>query len=548
MPMFFSNLCKIILISLTCLALFACGSNGSENNDNRTPESGITLKAVVGDKHVVLSWNVVDDVDSYDIHQAKESFGALSVDNYNTLTDYQKHSSITKHSTTITGLTNNSTYHFIVTATKDSSKTLFSNVVTAIPVLKAFNLNDTGITWGGNFSSGNQSFNHCSPTGFSTATVQDCHIGRDAQAVAGTLSKVGGGNAGFDFSKLSSVGTVLAIQNSTWSNSGSESAGTQWSCVRDNHTGLVWEVKTDDNGIHDKDNTYRWGGKTAIGKEHASKEGTYYSDWDNLVDGSNNAALCGFSNWRVPTKEELRSIVDYGRKDPSIDNHYFPNTSPSRSFWWSASPFDLLISDNNSAWYLNFSSGDDRFNDRKKEYHVRLVRSSQSVSLGPSATAPTGSEQTIKSYVNNEWQDSRYTLHNDGTVTDKATKLMWKVCSEGQNWSDTNGSVSCSSTTTTTYSWKGALEHVNSYTFAGHSDWRVPNIKELNSLVALDRYKPSINLSIFPNTPAKWFWSASPSLTSSHKGYAWRLGFELGNDSHGDRTLDNLLRLVRSNQ
>ena len=179
----------------------------------------------------------------------------LSVDNYNTLTDYQKHSSITNHSTTITGLTNNSTYHFIVTATKDSSKTLFSNVVTAIPkVLKAFNLNDTGITWGGNFSSGNQSFNHCSPTGFSTATVQDCHIGRDAQAVAGTLSKVGGGNAGFDFSKLSSAGTVLAIQNSTWSNSGSESSGTKWSCVRDNHTGLVWEVKTDDNGIHDKDN------------------------------------------------------------------------------------------------------------------------------------------------------------------------------------------------------------------------------------------------------------------------------------------------------
>ena len=76
MPVFFSNLCKIILISLTCLALFACGSeDGSVNNDNRTPESGITLKAVVGDKHVVLSWNVVDDVDSYDIHQAKESFG-----------------------------------------------------------------------------------------------------------------------------------------------------------------------------------------------------------------------------------------------------------------------------------------------------------------------------------------------------------------------------------------------------------------------------------------------------------------------------------------
>ena len=180
----------------------------------------------------------------------------------------------------------------------------------------------------------------------------------------------------------------------------------------------------------------------------------------------------------------------------------FPNTSSLRSVLVRLPRLLIcLIIDNNSAWrpLLHQLAITIRLSSIATEnIGVRLVRSSQSVSLGPSATAPAGSGQTIKAYVDNEWQDSRYTLHNDGTVTDKATKLMWKVCSEGQNWSDTNGSVSCSSTTTTTYSWKGALEHVNSYTFAGHSDWRVPNIKELNSLVALDRYKPSINLSIFP--------------------------------------------------
>jgi hypothetical protein len=51
----------------------------------------------------------------------------------------------------------------------------------------------------------------------------------------------------FDFTKLGSTGNVLNIQNATWraGGTGTEDAGTKWSCVKDNHTGLIWEVKTD---------------------------------------------------------------------------------------------------------------------------------------------------------------------------------------------------------------------------------------------------------------------------------------------------------------
>lgn len=67
-------------------------------------------------------------------------------------------------------------------------------------------LNDTGITWGGNYPNGN----NLDCTG-ETISEQDCSFGRDAEALAGTLTKVGGGNAGFDFTKLGADGSVLAI-------------------------------------------------------------------------------------------------------------------------------------------------------------------------------------------------------------------------------------------------------------------------------------------------------------------------------------------------
>jgi hypothetical protein len=255
-------------------------------------------------------------------------------------------------------------------------------------------LNDTGLTWGGDYPSGNNT----TCTG-ETIAAQDCSSGRDAglslaystftyAAGVGTTktAKIGGGVAGFDFTKLGSDGTPLTIQTATWTTGGlgTEALGTKWSCVRDNVTGLVWEVKTDagvadsdttDNNhtnIHHKDNTYRWGGKTAIGKNHASKEGDYYDDWTGLVDGTNNENLCGFNDWRVPTREELRSIVHYGKTNPTIDTNYFPNTIAT--YFWSSSPNAFFSS---NAWLLYFNYGYDNFNLRYNSYRVRLVRFGQ---------------------------------------------------------------------------------------------------------------------------------------------------------------------------
>lgn len=193
-------------------------------------------------------------------------------------------------------------------------------------------LNDTGVTWAGEYTYGNNT--NC--TSSTISSPQDCNNGRDA-----THNDNSDGHAGFSFTKLDVNGQPLADQSANY-------ATTPWTCVKDNVTGLIWEVKTNDGGIHDKDNTYKWGGITHLGDNY----GTYYNDWDSLVNGSNNENLCGFTTWRIATTNELISIVDNSRYSPSIDINYFPNIIDSN--FWSALP---LAFDDSRGWYVSFFYG-----------------------------------------------------------------------------------------------------------------------------------------------------------------------------------------------
>ena len=247
------------------------------------------------------------------------------------------------------GLTNGITYYYWIEATLDGiTQRSAEPISTTLPIGA---LNDTGIDWGGDYQSGNNS--DCSSN---ISAPQDCHHGRDADSSTNDDTD---GHAGFSFTKLDSNGNALAAN------------ATNWSCVQDNVTGLIWEIKTDDGGIHDKDNEYRWGGVSAIGHDSSNRKGAYYNDWDVLVNGANSNELCGFDDWRVPRREELHSIVDYSRNNPSIDLDYFPNTING---YWSASP-SAKYSDN--AWQFSFLSNTPGSSNRNFYLYVRLVRVGQ---------------------------------------------------------------------------------------------------------------------------------------------------------------------------
>lgn len=210
-------------------------------------------------------------------------------------------------------------------------------------------LNDTGVTWGGDHDTGANV--GCVSN---ISAPQDCHHGRDA-----TENDDSDGHAGFSFTKLDASGLPL------------DASAISWSCVLDNVTGLVWEVKTDDDGIHDWDNTYRWGGVSHLGTFGTE----FFDDWDTLVNGTNTETLCGFIDWRVPTNQELMSIVNNSRINPAIDLDYFPNTKDSfDSLYWTASPKAVT---NNAAWMVNFKIGETGDIGRSFSTYIRLVRSEQ---------------------------------------------------------------------------------------------------------------------------------------------------------------------------
>ncbi|WP_230661166.1 Lcl C-terminal domain-containing protein [Psychrobacter sp. I-STPA10] len=149
-------------------------------------------------------------------------------------------------------------------------------------------------------------------------------------------------------------------------------------CVKDKVTGLIWEQKTDDGGLRDKDNTYTWYNPDS--SKNGGSAGTQNggacvgSDCDTqaYIQALNAANYCGYNNWRLPKYEELRSIINYGygRDQPAINIEVFPNTQ-SKSYW-SSSP---VVSEVDGVWYVGFSSGGGYYRNKSNSNYIRAVRS-----------------------------------------------------------------------------------------------------------------------------------------------------------------------------
>ncbi len=140
--------------------------------------------------------------------------------------------------------------------------------------------------------------------------------------------------------------------------------------------------------------------------------------------------------------------------------------------------------------------------------------------------------------------DSQLQDNGDGTVTDGKTNLMWKQCSEGLEGAD------CATGAATMHTWAGALQTPSilnaSVGFAEYTDWRLPNVKELHSILEEQCYNPAINSSSFPNTASSYYWTGT--AYASNSSYAWGVGFYDGSASGNYRSGNRYVRLVRGGQ
>lgn len=139
---------------------------------------------------------------------------------------------------------------------------------------------------------------------------------------------------------------------------------------------------------------------------------------------------------------------------------------------------------------------------------------------------------------------SRFTDNENGTITDIKTGLMWKKCEEGITGSACDGGVASKLT------WQKALQRAQEINlnggFAGYTDWRVPNIKELDSIAERQCFDPSINLSVFPNAQTMYLWSSSPDIRNDYNAFAY--SFYNGYFEEMFKYNENSIRLVRSGQ
>ena len=316
-------------------------------------------------------------------------------------------------------------------------------------------------------------------------------------------------------------------------------------CIRDQTTGLLWEHKKMTGGLQNPTHTYSWYSQDE--RNNGGFEGYQdrgqcrYTRCDTAayIEALNKRRLCGLDQWRLPTRSELAGLVDYSRlpPDPAIDQHAFSNTAAQ--FYWSSTP---SAANKDSAWGIGFVFGYDYAYFKSDHGHVRLVHDATSRSDTHKSTADINRmAQHLQHNIISTSPSNVFTDNGDGTVTDQRTGLMWMRCPVGQRWK----AYQCHGKAVALDIEK-FQKKLRNRKYAGHTDWRIPEIDELSTITELARINPAINVTIFPNTPAKSFWSNTVFSNDTRK--YWQVQFLYGDNHVDNKSVKAHLRLVRDSK
>lgn len=216
--------------------------------------------------------------------------------------------------------------------------------------------------------------------------------------------------------------------------------------------------------------------------------------------------LGNYDDWRLPNSMELFSINNFDKVNPALNTTFFTKTNAE--YWWSQ---DHQIGDSNKIWVVNSGGGIGNHSKFEtvsaggtKKFHVRAVRNS-----------------IFKEFTSNQKYSS-----NNQIVKDNNTGLTWQKNILHQ-----------------TMTWEDALIYADSIVLQGYEDWRLPNVKELQSLVNIKVSKPAIDMTIFTNMVSGRFWSSTSMTNSSNK--AWDLNNDFGIISYNDKSNKQYVILVR---
>lgn len=231
--------------------------------------------------------------------------------------------------------------------------------------------------------------------------------------------------------------------------------------VKDNITGLIWQRKLPSEGC-----------------ANSSEEGFTICTKQEAADYCSNLNYAGFNDWRLPTPAEFATIKSFGSV-PAVNTEKFPlPTNANEKFFWTAYS---VIAESGKSWAVDFHKGEtislDEQTGLNRFSYVRCVR-------GEELTKPD-----FKTYNENE----------DVIVYDDINNLKWT-----QIIIDDKGEAK-------ELSWEEALKECEDLEYAGETDWRLPNINELASIIDYSRYLPA---SEFPGISPVIFWSSTSYVGS----------------------------------
>jgi hypothetical protein len=225
--------------------------------------------------------------------------------------------------------------------------------------------------------------------------------------------------------------------------------------------------------------------------------------WDDAFTYADELTTGDYTDWRLPTVKELYSIIDFrgeivtdaSDSIPYIDTDYFYYeyvSDPYIGQFWTSTLYELgAIQEDGieGAFGVNFGDG-----------HIKCYETGYYYDSTETLVAPGNFVRCVRG-TEDVYGASTYTDEGDYTVTDNGTGLMWMSEDDG-----------------TTRNWEEALLYAEASEHAGYSDWRLPNIKELQSLIDYshsDGDWPAIDTDYFTLTggdstdDATWLWSST---------------------------------------
>ncbi len=205
---------------------------------------------------------------------------------------------------------------------------------------------------------------------------------------------------------------------------------------------------------------------------HSISGNASYMVWADAVDFCNALELSGHDDWRLPSAREMLSLVDYGQFAPALPvGHPFTGIQTWTDYWTSTT----LSYHSGVAVPVDINDGRVSIGGLSKSHarYVWPVRRVASCVARTGQTASYGAGDDGDLEKGEEWPVPRFVDRGDGTVFDKLTGMEW--VQEPQSLpSSVNGDI---------FGWQDAVDYCSQLVFANHADWRLPNVKEQESLL-----------------------------------------------------------------